>query len=709
MRIGINLRQLNPGRIGGLENYLRELIRHWTTRGDVHAVLFGTGLTLDTFDDAARLEKVRLDPAALASLEAGEIARRGVDVWFCPLLVLEPAEPGLPSAATIPDMQHERHPEFFAPAILEWRRVEYARTARSVQAVFTLSEFSRRAICEALRIVPDRVHATHLAAGPEFTATPSPARLREVRERYELPPRYLYYPANNWRHKNHGLLFEALARFRAHRGDCPPLVLTGSELPEGVDLRAEARARGVLDRVHWLGRVPAMDVPEILRGAEALVVPSLYEGFGIPLVEAMEVECPIACARATSLPEVAGDAAIYFDPEDAASLDATLRTLLGSPGLREELLSRGRARRGLFSWRRTAERTLEVLRRIVADERRIMAHERWVVAAGAARPAAYTSAGIPPAGPFDDPGGPGPVAEVREPPWVSIVTPSFQQAGFLRETLESVLGQGYPRLEYLVVDGGSTDGTVEILKEYQGRRPDRLRWISEPDRGQSDAVNKGLRHTRGEIVGWLSSDDLYEPGAIQKVVDAFGRAPAAGMLYGKARYIDELGHDIGPYPILAPFDWHLLAHNCYICQPAAFVRRGALEDVGGLDPGLQYCMDYDLWIRLGRREEVAFLDEDLALSRLHREGKTLGSRRQVFREIIATVKRHYGYVSLAWAYGYSDYLLNGVDQILETKPQGFRVKALTTLVYLRHNATRPGLVLQDLKHVRRALRERAAE
>lgn len=238
-------------------------------------------------------------------------------------------------------------------------------------------------------------------------------------------------------------------------------------------------------------------------------------------------------------------------------------------------------------------------------------------------------------------------------PTITVITPSFNQARFIGETIDSVLGQDYPHLEYIVIDGGSTDGTQEILRRYG----DRLRWVSEPDRGQGDAVNKGVALAHGEIIGWLNSDDTYAPGALGKIARTFASSDDLAVVYGDADHVLEDGTLYGPYPTGA-WNYLRLAERCFICQPAAFVRRKSLDEVGGIDPILHFSMDYDLWIRMGRRHRFAYLPEVLARSRLHKEAKTLASRGEVFREIIGTVRRHYGFVPLEWAYGYADHLFN---------------------------------------------------
>jgi GT2 family glycosyltransferase len=208
---------------------------------------------------------------------------------------------------------------------------------------------------------------------------------------------------------------------------------------------------------------------------------------------------------------------------------------------------------------------------------------------------------------------------LRHQPFVAVVTPSFNQARFLRQAIESVLGQGYPAIEYLVVDGGSTDGSVDILQSYG----DRLRWISEPDRGQSDAIAKGFARTRGEILAWLNSDDELAPGAVESAVEAFGRHPEVGLIYGNGDLLDENGHVTGPFPWIESFDlWRLIYFSDYILQPATFFRRSAYDAARGLDTSLHWAMDWDLWIRLAAVSDVAYLPETLGLSRVWSDTKT---------------------------------------------------------------------------------------
>jgi glycosyltransferase involved in cell wall biosynthesis len=226
---------------------------------------------------------------------------------------------------------------------------------------------------------------------------------------------------------------------------------------------------------------------------------------------------------------------------------------------------------------------------------------------------------------------------VTELPRVSIVTPSLNQGRFIEDTVKSVLGQDYPRIEYLVVDGGSTDGTLAILGRYGGA----LRWISEPDGGQGAAINKGFRLTSGEILGWLNSDDLYEPRAVSAAAEYLRQHPEQAMVYGDATHVDAEGEEIGPCSYVGPADVDRLLHESdYIVQPATFFRRSAFEAVGGLDESLHWGMDYDLWLKIARRFPIAYLPRKLARYRQTGQNKTALGRFDRFAEIERIGRRH---------------------------------------------------------------------
>ena len=216
-------------------------------------------------------------------------------------------------------------------------------------------------------------------------------------------------------------------------------------------------------------------------------------------------------------------------------------------------------------------------------------------------------------------------------PLVSIVTPSFNQARYLEATIQSVLSQNYPRLEYIIVDGGSTDASVEIIKKYESKL---AWWVSEKDQGQTDAINKGFAHAKGDFFAWLNSDDTYEASALSSAVNFLQTHPEVGLAYGDANYINEENRVIGRFPAAQTDLVRLRRGYVHIPQQAAFFRADLWRAVGPLDPSFYFAMDYDLWVRLAMHSQVKYVPQMWANFRLHTSGKTISADDRCWPEML---------------------------------------------------------------------------
>jgi glycosyltransferase involved in cell wall biosynthesis len=244
-------------------------------------------------------------------------------------------------------------------------------------------------------------------------------------------------------------------------------------------------------------------------------------------------------------------------------------------------------------------------------------------------------------------------------PKISIVTPSFNQGTYLEECIRSILDQEYANLEYFIIDGGSSDESVEIIQKYADRLTS---WVSERDRGQSDAINRGLKQATGELVTWLNADDFYLPGALQTVAQAYQQNPHAPFYFGDGLRVDEQGEkkqNFFPNGIVL-FDRTALIHGLnYILQPATFIRRAALEKAGYLDLNLHYGMDTDLWIRLSAQGEPVPIRSVLAASREHESSKTATGSFKRLEELRQLAEKHSG---MPVTPGYLCYFLDTLER-----------------------------------------------
>ena len=228
-------------------------------------------------------------------------------------------------------------------------------------------------------------------------------------------------------------------------------------------------------------------------------------------------------------------------------------------------------------------------------------------------------------------------------PRVTIITPSLNQAPYLEETIRSVATQDYPNLEYWIIDGGSTDGSLDIIRRWADRFPF-IRWLSERDNGQSEAINKGFRLSSGEIVAWLNSDDTYAAGAVRRAAEFLAAHPDCMLAYSDAVIVDDWGAPIEIYPHTQKiFNYRRLASvSDYIAQPSTFIRKKVLDEVGMLDEGLHWCMDWDLWIRIADKHPVLYFPSLTARLRDYAQTKTRMGGRRRWMEIVSVARKHSG-------------------------------------------------------------------
>ena len=400
MRVLLDMRWMIPGLAGGIENLARAFTRELLAidRTNEYCALLPARCRYD-FDvrgrsnfrvishdsawETARLYAQAYRRRVLASLrfpdvdrpEVAHLARLadlGVEIGYSFPGYIHPELWPLRNVLIIPDIQHEYLPEFFSPAALEERRRVYGDAARRADHICAISEFTRQTLITRLGVAPDRVTTVPLAADAAFRSDDVHGRDAEILVEHSLAAgRYLFFPAHTWKHKNHKAAIDALRVLRDRHQVTITLVCTGGQREAQPALEEQMEVAGLRDSVRFLGYVPREHVPTLYRNAACLVFPSLFEGFGMPVLEAMASGCPVVCSNSSSLPEIAGEGATLVDPNNAEALADAIAALLADAELRAHRRTLGLERAKAFSWRRHTLETLAVIRAVHQDMRRV--------------------------------------------------------------------------------------------------------------------------------------------------------------------------------------------------------------------------------------------------------------------------------------------------------------------------------------------------
>lgn len=229
-------------------------------------------------------------------------------------------------------------------------------------------------------------------------------------------------------------------------------------------------------------------------------------------------------------------------------------------------------------------------------------------------------------------------------PLVSIVTPSYNQGRFLEASILSVLGQDYPNIEYIIVDGASKDESVEVIRKYENKL---AWWVSEKDKGHADALNKGFSHASGEILAWLNSDDIYYPSAVSEAVAFLSQHPEVGMVYADALLIDNASQPMGKFASKQTSYRAMLRGSVHIPQATTFYRASLWNQVGPLDLSLFYAFDYDFWVKVAKVSEVRYLPRLWAQFRIHDQGKSVVNDDRCYPDMLRVNDREVG-GGLSW-------------------------------------------------------------
>ncbi|ACH37876.1 glycosyltransferase, MtfB-like family [Citrifermentans bemidjiense Bem] len=365
MKIGLSLVNFNPGKMGGVEVYFRNLLEHLQRVDPVnqysllcdersaghfrlHAENFDERLIRWRHPRPLRWIRSLLRHACGVDLLTSRIDALGLDMVHHPFSMMSLKPGQTPIVVTIHDIQYEYFPDFFGEAECRRRREGVLAAISAARVVLTISEFTRRSLVERYGVPAEKIVVAYMGCDRDFRRIEDQAALSALRQKYGIDRPFIYFPAASWPHKNHTGLLRALRllidRYQFEGG----LVLTGIARNGQEDIERLVVELGLQGRVRMLGYLERDELPVLYSLARMLVYPSFFEGFGIPLLEAMACGCPIACSNVTSLPEVAGDAALMFDPGSTEDMARAIWDVWSDEGVRSSLLSAAKEREKLF-------------------------------------------------------------------------------------------------------------------------------------------------------------------------------------------------------------------------------------------------------------------------------------------------------------------------------------------------------------------------
>jgi glycosyltransferase involved in cell wall biosynthesis len=383
MRIGFNLIAFLPGSMGGMETYCRNLIaalqevdfdNRYTVLCDSHYKD-----EIQTRNPLFQVMECNYSKPSFRWFLRGVIRntfnidiltpfmnRLEVDVIHHPFSFLNPLHTKIPSVLTFHDMQHEFYPQYFSAFEMKTRNELYRPSPGLATRVIAISEHAKSCLVEKYRINPEKIDVIYNGFSPSYRVLDDSDGLEKIRVKYSLNRPFMFYPAATWPHKNHRKLFEALKILKElHRFD-GQLVLTGVAMQAHDEVLAEIGRQGLQKDVKALGFLAYEDLPWLFNLARMMVFPSLFEGFGIPLVEAMACGCPVACSKVTSIPEVVGKAGMFFDPASAEDIAEKIWMLWTDETVRKQMVTAGLERAKMFNWEKAARETIEVYRKALA-------------------------------------------------------------------------------------------------------------------------------------------------------------------------------------------------------------------------------------------------------------------------------------------------------------------------------------------------------
>jgi len=585
------------------------------------------------------------------------VARHRIDLMLYPRIDFETFRNEVPFIACIHDLAHRMYPgypEVSAGDLWQWREYFFLNASRNALAIFVDSEIGKEDVLNCYCVEPDKVVPLPFLTPDYLDEKVSDQLLQETKSKFALPEEFFFYPAQFWKHKNHINIVNAIHSVREKTGTKLHVVFCGGKVEQWGEydrVMNAVRDLGLEEQVHYLGYVDDRYLAPLYKLAVALVMPTFMGPTNIPVLEAWEMGCPVITSDIRGCRNQAKDAALLVDPSDPADIGDAMMRIHREAKTRRRLITKGK--QSLAQWT-AVDFKKRVLQTVEAASRKLdqEAARHWTITPfceiAQQQPAPIAAPQIPPALPAATRG-----LDRKRWPLISVITPCYNSAVYLEEAVQSVLRQGYPNFEHIVVDGGSSDGTLGILRRYP-----HLRWLSLPDAGQSDAMNRGFRISFGEIIVYLNADDFFEPGAFFDAVQFLETDKDARMVAGMCNVAKPDGSVYVPAFVPKTDFFHMMWwwNAWFPINPTSyFYRREVQEEVGGYDVADHYLMDYDFLLKVSLRHDIRVVEHVWGNFRWLETGKSFTRPADLTRRAVS--KKYFRRLSLPQKISYYRYYI----------------------------------------------------
>jgi len=595
--------------------------------------------------------------------------RYKIELMIYPRLDFETFHNGIPFIISVHDLQHRlnpQYPEVNTGDLWEWREYFFLNGCRNALAIFVDSEIGKEDVINCYGTPSVKIKVLPFLPPDYLTEKIDPGLLKETRINFKLPDNFLFYPAQFWQHKNHYNIIGAISRIKMEKGMEIPIVFCGDKIEKYGEfdrVMKWAKETGVIDQVHYLGYVDKKYIAPLYKLAYALIMPTAFGPTNIPVLEAWEMECPVITSNIRGCREQAGDAAILVNPFDEKDIARGILQLYYDPELCKTLAVRGKQRLmqwGVEDFRRRVRDTIDYCSKELKSGVKFEVQMTSIERIKETKPVITGIKVSVNSAVFKNPTQSKSVCLRR----ISVITPSYNSGQYIEEAIKSVIRQNYPNFEHIIIDGGSTDNTIEIIKRYP-----HLRWMSKKDNGQSDAMNKGFMISTGDVIVYLNADDFFEPGAFYEANEQINPEKGVYIIAGECNVVKADGSIYVPAFVPKTDFFHMMFwwNAWFPINPASyFYTREVQQRVGGFDVNDHYLMDYDFLLRVALRYKIHIVEKVWGNFRWVETGKSYTRPAALTRKAVS--KKYFHWLSFTEKVGYyKNYLECTVNSINDHK------------------------------------------